>query len=538
MKNWGPLPIFVFLLRSSRRIVLLAILSSLISGMSSAGFIALIHTALKNTSDPTLYVRFIGLAILSVLTALSSALLLTRFSQGAVLDLRMKLSKRILEAPLRHLEELGIHRLLATLTEDVMAIAGSLPGIPIFLTHMAVLSGCFAYLGWLSWKLLLILLGFMTLGVLSYLAWVERAQKAFALAREEQDNLYSHLRAITQGIKELKLNSKLRETFLAEDLLASATSSKNHNITGFSRYILADNWGQFIFFISIGLLLFVLPNIMHLPVGILSGYILTMLYAMVSLDAILSWIPLFGRAGVALRKVENLGLSLESFPTEKSPAPFQIYPSTNKILELEGITHTYHREKEDSLFTLGPINLTFREGELTFIVGGNGCGKTTLAKLLTGLYIPQTGAIRLGGKEITDQNRLWYRQHFTAIFSDFHLFERIMGNSDEIEDYLTELHLHHKVSVKNGKFSTTDLSQGQRKRLALLTAYLEDRPFYIFDEWAADQDPLFKKIFYHQILKKLKEREKTVIVITHDDHFFYLADRLIKLNEGKIESDL
>jgi len=542
MKNFGFLPIFSFLLRSSRRIVVLAILSSLISGISSAGLIALIHMALKNSFGSTLYLRFVGLAILSVLTTLSSALLLMRLSQGAILDLRMKLSKRILEAPLRHLEELGIHRLLAALTEDVMIIATSLPGVPVFLTHVAVLTGCLAYLGWLSWKLLLILLCFMMVGVLSYLAWVERAQKSFVLAREEQDNLYNHLRAITHGIKELKLNQERHESFLDQDLLSSAASYKYHSVTGFSRYILADNWGQLIFFTLIGFLLFVSPKAMNLSAGVLSGYILTMLYSMVSLDAILSWIPLFGRAGVSLRKIEKLGLSLGSFPIENASTPFPPYPSEKKVLELEGITHTYHREKEDSIFTLGPINLSFCEGELAFIVGGNGSGKTTMAKLLTGLYVPEKGVIRLGGQEIADHNRLWYRQHFSAIFSDFYLFERIIDHSNsrltpEIQNYLTELQLHHKVRVKDGRFSTTELSQGQRKRLALLAAYLEDRSFYIFDEWAADQDPLFKEIFYNQILKKLKGRGKTVIVITHDDHFFHLADRLVKLNEGNIESD-
>ncbi|MFD1905689.1 ATP-binding cassette domain-containing protein [Paenibacillus rhizoplanae] len=69
------------------------------------------------------------------------------------------------------------------------------------------------------------------------------------------------------------------------------------------------------------------------------------------------------------------------------------------------------------------------------------------------------------------------------------------GKQDEIDRYLKMLDLDGKVSIDNGRFSTLKLSGGQRKRLALLICYLEDRPIYLFDEWAADQDPEFRKFF-------------------------------------------
>jgi putative ATP-binding cassette transporter len=207
-------------------------------------------------------------------------------------------------------------------------------------------------------------------------------------------------------------------------------------------------------------------------------------------------------------------------------------------LELENVTHAYHHEKEDTDFTLGPLNLSFRPGEVVFLVGGNGSGKSTFAKILTGLYVPESGKIRLDGKSITDYNREVYRQLFSAVFSDFYLFERLrnshIANLDEMaHDYLVQLQLDHKVRIEEGMFSTTALSQGQRKRLALLTAYLDDRPFYVFDEWAADQDPHFKQIFYTQILQELKNRGKTVLVISHDDRYYHVADRIIKLEFGQ-----
>jgi putative ATP-binding cassette transporter len=175
-------------------------------------------------------------------------------------------------------------------------------------------------------------------------------------------------------------------------------------------------------------------------------------------------------------------------------------------------------------------------------VGGNGSGKTTLAKLLTGLYAPESGAIRMNGQPITDENREWYRQHFSAVFSDFYLFERLLGLEhshleSQARRFLAQLQLDHKVEVQDGWLSTTALSHGQRKRLALLTAYLEDRPIYVFDEWAVDQDPLFKDLFYVQLLPDLKARGKTALVISHDERYYRVADRIIKLEYGKIESD-
>jgi putative pyoverdin transport system ATP-binding/permease protein len=192
------------------------------------------------------------------------------------------------------------------------------------------------------------------------------------------------------------------------------------------------------------------------------------------------------------------------------------------------------------VFALGPVDLAFSPGELVFLIGGNGSGKTTLAKVIVGLYAPENGHILLDGVEVDEARRDRYRQLFSVVFSDFYLFDSLLGirleRLDQAAQALLEaLQLSHKVTIDQGVFSTLDLSQGQRKRLALLVAYLEDRPFYLFDEWAADQDPLFKDVFYRRLLPALKAKGKTVVVITHDDRYFHLADRLIKLESGQVD---
>lgn len=212
-------------------------------------------------------------------------------------------------------------------------------------------------------------------------------------------------------------------------------------------------------------------------------------------------------------------------------------------IELEGVSHTYRRDNDES-FLLGPINLRFREGELVFIVGGNGSGKTTFAKLLVGLYSPEAGNISVDGEIVTEESRERYRERFSVVFSDFFVFDKLLGLTEaksfatEAQRYIELLQLDRKVQIEGGHISTVEISQGQRKRLALLAAYLEDRPLYLFDEWAADQDPVFKNIFYTELLPNLQRRGKTIFVISHDDRYFHIADRVIKLDYGKVESDL
>ncbi|MEH1791122.1 cyclic peptide export ABC transporter [Nostoc sp.] len=532
-----------FLLRSSWGMVAIAIATGFLSGGSSAGLIALIsHTASSSSASRFTSIAwgFVGLAIVALITSIISQVMLIRLSQNAVLQLRMRLSRQILTSELSHLERLGNPRLLATLTEDIQAVANAVYQMPFIFINLAIVLGCIAYITWLSWLVLVMVCGISVVAIASCQWLLNRGGKLLALAREDEDHLFKHFRTITEGVKELKLNYRRREDFLAEKLQSTANEFRHHNVNGLTLFAITSSWGQLIFFFALGFVLFVLPNLLTINSETLSGYILTFTYLVLPMDNIISKLPLLSKASIALQKIESLGLSLAS-RTEISTVPPALKDDWQS-LKFKSVTHTYYTVQEDNSFTFGPIDLTLSPQELVFIVGGNGSGKSTLAKLITGLYIPENGEIWFDNELISEQNQEWYRQHFSVVFSDFYLFEELLGlkNGDldiQAKKYLKQLQLDHKVKVENGQLSTTALSQGQRKRLALLTAYLEDRPIYLFDEWAADQDPVFKEIFYTQLLPELRSRSKTVLVISHDDRYFHLANRIIKLDYGKIESD-
>lgn len=533
-----------FLLRYSPRLIILAAVVGIICGAANTGLLALISIVLTGGpySATTLALSFAGLCLFVAVFRVANELLLAHLGQNALVDLRMQLCRKILGIPLRNLEELGPHRIMAVLTEDVPSITGVVTALPIICINAAVVLTCLIFLGWLSWTILLAVLALMVLGVLTYQLPILRALRHGRLAREAADELQNHFRALTDGFKELKLHRARREAFLSQSLQSTSESLRQNNMNMWRIYTLASSWGQLLVFIVIGLLLFALPAVKSVNIQTLTAYTLIILYMMNPLQLIMNVLPMIGRANVALKKVEDLGLALTARTDENHDLfPAQAQPP-RPSLELDGVTYSYRREGEEQNFILGPIDLTFGAGELVFLVGGNGSGKTTLAKIIVGLYAPESGVVRMDGQAVTDETREAYRNNFSVVFTDFYLFDTLLGLdepqlNERAQEYLLHLQLSHKVKVQDGVLSTTDLSQGQRKRLALLTAYLENRPIYLFDEWAADQDPYFKEVFYLHLLPELKARGKTVIVISHDERYYHVGDRVVKLEDSKLAYD-
>jgi putative pyoverdin transport system ATP-binding/permease protein len=529
-----------FLIQASWQSMTIAIVMGLISGIGSAALIAIINTAVNSGNSASWLWPFLGISVIVLFTGIVSQFVLINLAQNSVYNLRLDLSRRILAAPFQQLEELGASKLLASLTEDVAVLSNTVSIIPFFCIDIAIIASCLIYLAFLSGTVFIVTIILIAASIAIIQMMIIRANKLFYGAREENDRLLQLFRSITDGIKELKLHWQRRQDFVDVELSESAGVSRDRNVKGLRIFAIAATIGQLIFSLVMGMLIFGMPQLLQLNIATLSGYVLTLTYLMTPFQNILQRLPSLLRANVAIHKIESMGLALAQ-SAEINQSPAATLPQVTK-LELDNVNHTYRGDEQS--FHLGPVDLKFNGGQLVFIVGGNGSGKSTLAKLLTGLYIPELGEIKLNDQAITNENREWYRQHFAVVFADFFLFEKLLGLGQDAAELdakaqscLRLLQIEHKIQVKDGILSTTNLSQGQRKRLALLTAYLEDRPIYLFDEWAADQDPLFRDIFYQQLLPQLKQRGKLVFAISHDDRYFSVADRLIKLDYGQIEYD-
>ncbi len=532
-----------YLYRQSGAWLLVSALAGLVSGLSGAALVGVIGRGIN--ADPaslgTLAVIFFSLALLHLVSKSGSEIILLRLTQAAICDLRIRLSRKLLAAPQSRLQKTGKSGLLVILTKDVDTFTHAFVSLPVAFGNLIIVVTCFAYMAWLSLPLFLILLASLILGVGLFYLIERRPLKLMAKVRDQMDRLYEHFRDLIEGSRELQLNTRRGESFLNKVLAVEAMTFRKTVIGSMMGYSFAVNLGAILFFVVIGIMLFLAPHWTNTTRELLATVTLTLLYLMRPISELVISMPIVRNAGIAFDRIKQLDQDLG----EAESAASNIAADSGRSLsvkgqwrlELQGIRHHYPSSSDDSQFVLGPLDLSLEQGEILYIVGGNGSGKTTLAMLLLGLYRPDEGRILLNGTEITEANIDAYRQNFSAVFADFHLFEHLPDPDaadigERARHYLEVLGMSHKVKVENGKFTTLNLSTGQRKRLALVSAYLEDRPIYLFDEWAADQDPVFKRVFYTELLPELKSRGKTVIVITHDDAYFSYADRILKLQDG------
>jgi putative ATP-binding cassette transporter len=521
---------------SARPRLIVALVVSLLGGLAGGAAVAVVNRALTAgpSALPVLGLWFGGLSLCMWLCRSWSHAYFVRFSQQVLVRLRLHVSAHFAAAPYREIEALGSAQMLAVLVEDVRTVAEVFVTLPRLSMQAAVVVGGLSYLAVLSWSAFAFAVGLIVTGSLGHVALEKRAAVHLRRARRSEDDLYEHLRGLVAGAKELKLNAARQEAFLGEVLSRSVDELRLQRMRGLRMHVVAGSFGAFLFFALIGGVVF-LSAVLGGDAEVRSGYALTLLFLMHPIEGLVEMIPALSQARIALERIVGVGAGRAPLPALPG-AELAAAPLTG--LSLVEVTHRYRRDDDDGVFVLGPVSLELRPAETVFLIGGNGSGKTTLAKLLVGLYQPETGHVSLNGEVVGSSGFDEYRQRFSAIFSDFHLFRELLASDQRVIDrsreLLTKFGLSQRVSVEGACFSTTDLSRGQQKRLALVALLLEDRPVCVFDEWAADQDPAYKDRFYCEVLPELRAQGKSVLVISHDERYFHLADRCIELEAGQI----
>jgi putative ATP-binding cassette transporter len=529
------------LLRPFRVVVVLSILLGMLGGLSITALLATINDALNadGSPSPQVLATFIGLCAAALLTSILSDIGTNHVGQHIIAGLRKSLGEKVLLAPIEQIERFRTHRLIPVLTHDVDTVSDFAFSFAPLAIAFTVTLGCLGYLAYLSLPMFALLLVAIVIGTV--VQYVARAKgiKGFEAAREAEDELQKHYSAIAAGAKELRIHRPRRQRMFSQRIEGTADYICNTHIRSINTFVIAKTFGSMLFFVVIGLALALQSFWLGTDKAVLSGFVLVLLYMKGPLEYLVTTLPVVSRANIAFQRIAELA---EQF---SSPEPHLLLRETGtekkatvQQLQMHDVHYAFPAVKGSAAFELGPVNLTINQGEIVFIVGENGGGKTTLIKLLLGLYAPQRGEVRVNGQTVGAEGRDDYRQLFTTIFADYYLFDELVQGDQQVPEdanrYLERLEIAHKVSIQEGAFSTTDLSTGQRKRLALLNAWLEERPVLVFDEWAADQDPAFRRIFYTELLPELKDLGKTIIVISHDDRYFEVADQLVRMEGGRV----
>lgn len=477
--------------------------------------------------------KFMVLLVGFIILAVLATSILAQISNQIILDLRLKVSNIVLNSNFQQLE-FKKQSIMVVMVQDIKTIAGVFNRIPGNISRLVIGVGGIIYLFLISWKLCLVILGLF--GVVSIITYFtnKRLNIIAELSRKSQGKVYRGFAEMVYGIKELYANPVHKSYYLKkhlpqvfhEEYTQTVKEKKNSEITGKAN--------EAILLSGIGILIILINVYDIVQTSTFIEFLTVSLFIIGPLSSLASFTKSFSPFKAALQEITELGLTIDQVPSNQERLASD---TLNENIRYEGISFKYYNQDIDDYFQLGPLNLEIVRGKLTMIIGGNGSGKTTLAKVICGLYLPQNGVIKIGDTKINAQNQDSFRMLFSPIFTDNHLFKDLgfiePWDEDNVNDLLDKLILSHKVGFKNQKI-TTDLSIGQQKRLALVKAIMENNDIFLFDEWAANQDPRFKKVFYEDIIPELIAIKKTVIIISHDDAYFDQADYLVRLRDGQI----
>jgi putative ATP-binding cassette transporter len=520
-----------------RAILIMATLSGVANGL----LLAVINASAGTTSQLFLNLRYLAIFLLAFVlfyyTKKQSMTQSTIIVEQVLRTVRVRITDKIRSTALLEFEGIGREVVYNRLTQETTTISQAAPVLINACQAAIMLVFASIYILYLSEAALLISALSIAGGTIMYLAHHKQVSRELRAADRKEREFLALLNHMMEGFKEIKLNRRKSDDLFSH-FKAIADESENLRIKTGTLFVTDFMFSQVAFYLLLAGLIFLLPRFIQTTTGTVIKLTASILFIMGPLEIFISSIPFFAKANVAAVNLQELETLLDTANDLPSSEMAVELPSTFSTITFEDIMFSYTDAEERQLFSVGPINESIRQGEVLFVVGGNGSGKSTFLKLLTGLYSPRSGSTKIDNITLDRDSIASYRELFSIVFNDFHLFERLYGieeiDTERVNSLLREMDLDKKTSFKQGRFTNVNLSTGQRKRLALIAALMDDKPICIFDEVAADQDPIFRKYFYETFLAKLKKEGKTVVAVSHDDRYFHVADRIIRMDYGKV----
>ncbi len=524
-----------------------------VAGLTNAMILAIINTAAEHAEQSEsrpLYAIFFAAAML--LYVVAQRWILTQAAEqveAMIHRVRMRIVNHLQHCELLDVEQLGRAVIYSGIARHMQTLSQSASTVTIAVQMSILILFTALYIAWISVTSFIALVAFMSVALFVY--W----RKSYSVRNDLRGTLamdndvYTTIDDLLDGFKEAKLSRGKARAIVSR---IEEISQRASEMRGVTQIMLAKNFvfSQTAFYLLLGTMVFVVPLLTSGYSDEVQKSTTAVLFIIGPISGLIGSIPIFENASAASEAIMDLErllkrLSGVDLPVDEDGHPLADAPVSDSTryanfttIELRRAVFRYTPPNGDSSesFTVGPIDLTVTRGEVLFITGGNGSGKSTLLRVLTGLYPLQEGTLLVDGKALPKTALQDYREIFSTVFGDFHLFSELYGVSDEAledaPDWIDTLEINNKVQFNGRRFSTTDLSTGQRKRLALLAAALEKRPVLVLDEWAADQDPMFRRKFYREILGMLRSRGATIIAVTHDNRFFDAADRQMHMEDG------
>ncbi|CAM8361236.1 putative Cyclic peptide transporter [Candidatus Methylopumilus planktonicus] len=503
--------------------------------------VALINIAATNlgTDKPITLLFFFYIALLIVFWRFSKEANRKNVQQGQIMVHKfiLRMMRMVLQTELLNYEKIGATSILNAIGREAQVLSTSIPLLVGAFTSLSIVIFLIIYTAFISFTAFVILsISTLIIFLITSRALMNSHRNIMKAWQGETVN-FSLYNDFLFGFQEVKVNTERSKAITSELIQLTKKSLKEKtdalvDITNFFAFL------QTMLYILIGIMIFVVPMLSEHFGNDITQVATTTLFLVGSLSATIQIIPSISQANVSAMR---LLLIEEELKKEANDFIDQISMDEKiESITLENILFHYKQIENTSNFTLGPINFHFAKGKIYFIRGSNGSGKTTLLRLLVGLIQPEHGSISVNGKKVTKNMLEAYRNKFAIVFNNFYLFKKLYGIANFEDTYFDEIlslmEMKEKVSIDRGQFSDLKLSTGQRKRIALMVALFENKDFIILDEWAADQDPEFRKKFYTKILPMLKNQGKTIIALTHDDAYYDVADKIIVLDNGKMAS--
>jgi len=515
-----------------------------LSGLANAFVIALINSVARSIPNVRMhsFVLFALSVALYVLTSRYTFHRTTQLVESALHHIKIRIVDKIRRMDLQGFERVGTSEIYDRITENVTVISTSAGMIAATLQSLCVLVFSALYLAWISVPALMLISLLLGSGLMLFRSNQDLVENGLRQLGSFRLAFFDQLTDLLKGFKETRFNAR-RSQELREDVLR--TSERLRDSTIKTNSLFDDNliFSNTLLFALLASVVFVLPQHLEMKSTQVTQIIAALMLSWNSVAIAVNCYPAYIRSNHALMALESLEQKLESGsdPLAKEALVSNPWKGRFSRIEISQLEYTYSPTTDDGMsFHIGPVDLTLHSGEVVFIVGGNGSGKSTFLKAFTGLYPASAGSIRVDGVRVDSHTLAAYRELICTIFTDFHLFSRLYGLLDvqpeAVQALIAQMQLEEQTSFSQQRFTRRELSTGQRKRLAMIVALLEDRPLYIFDEWAADQDPTFRHYFYKELLPMLRARGKTVVAVSHDDRYFSCADRVVTMEYGQVRS--